>query len=251
MIKIKTPEEIEIMAEGGKKLAQIKNELRKMILPGAIPQDLDKKAEDLVHDLGGEPSFKMVKNYHWTTCININDGVVHGIPTKLPFRNGDIVKVDVGIFYKGFHNDSAFSAPVGEIPEKTKDFLDAGKEALKKSIAQAQVGNNIAQISKAMEESLTARGYTPVQDLTGHGAGRNLHEDPQIPCFWEGPVEVSPEIPEGAVLAIEVIYVQGENDLILSGEDGWTISTRDGKIAALFEETIVPIKNGPPRILTA
>lgn len=250
MIKIKTPEEIEIMKEGGKKLSLIKNELKKMIVPGAIPEEIDKRAEELIKDSGGEPSFKRVRGYHWATCINVNDGVVHGVPTKTPLIDGDIVKLDVGIFYKGFHNDSAFSVGVGEISGKNKDFLDAGMVALKKSIKAAVAGNRVSDISRAMEDTLTKRGYTPVRDLTGHGVGRELHEDPQIPCYWTGNSANSPKILQGATLAIEVIYTQGSPELVISRDDGWTITTLDGKIAALFEETIA-VTDGEPLVLSS
>ncbi|MBI2590722.1 MAG: type I methionyl aminopeptidase [Candidatus Blackburnbacteria bacterium] len=249
MFKVKTPEEIEIMREGGQKLALVKKELAKMVIPGALPSDLDKKAEELILSLGGEPSFKKVRDYRWTTCINVNDGVVHGIPGEKPFNEGDIVKIDVGIFYKGFHTDSAFSLPAGSTSAKNQDFLDAGKDALKKSIAQAVPGNRISDISLKMAEVLARRGYTPVRDLTGHGVGRQLHEEPMIPCFMPGNPANSPVIPEGAVLAIEVIYMQGKPDLVLL-DDGWTIVTQDGKIASLFEETIAVTAEGP-QILSA
>lgn len=250
MFKVKTKEQIEIMRQGGQKLAQIKRELAKMVVPGALPIDLDKKAEELCFSLGGEPSFKKVPGYYWTTCINVNDGVVHGIPGKIPFKDGDVVKVDVGILYKGFHTDSAFSAGAGELSNKNKDFLDAGKQALNASIEKAVVENKISDISSVMEKTLTSRGYTPVHDLTGHGVGKNLHEEPFIPCYLTGNPNNSPTIPQGATIAIEVIYTQGSFELVVSQEDGWTISTQDGKIAALFEETIAVTADGP-QVLTA
>ncbi|MEK7521244.1 MAG: type I methionyl aminopeptidase [Patescibacteria group bacterium] len=250
MINIKSKEEIEIMAEGGRKISKIKDELKKLMIPGAIPADIDKRAEELILEAGGQPSFKMVPKYRWATCININDGVVHGVPTKLPFKNGDIVKLDIGIFYKGFHNDTAFSVGIGEISRKDQDFLETGQQALKNSINQAISGNRVAHISRVLEETLTKKGYAPVRDLTGHGVGKNLHEDPQIPCYWVGDEKRSPVIPEGATLAIEVIYAQGSPELVLSGDDGWTIKTQDGKIAALFEETIA-ITDGEPLVLSS
>lgn len=244
MIYTKTKEEIEIMREGGKKLAQVKKELAKMVVPGALPIDIDKKAEELILSFGGTPSFKMVPKYHWTTCINVNEGIVHGIPGKTPFKEGDVVKVDVGIFYKGFHNDSAFTVGAGELSGKNKDFLEAGRHALRASIGEAVVGNRISDISQKMEKVLIGHGYTPVHDLTGHGVGRKLHEEPMIPCYWIGNPINSPLIPEGATFAIEVIYTQGSHELVLSS-DGWTIETRDAKIASLFEETIAVTAKGP------
>lgn len=248
MIKPKTAREIQIIREGGKKLAKIKGVLKEMIIPGALPSMLDRKAEKLVYSAGGKPSFKMVKGYHWTTCINVNDGVVHGVPGEVPLQKGDIVSVDVGIFYKGFHTDSAFTVPVGDVGWQKRIFLAIGEDALARSIAQAQAGRRISDISMTMQEVIEAAGYCPVRSLTGHGVGRKLHEEPQIPCFWQGDPEDSEIIPEGAVLAIEVIYTKGSPELSLS-EDGWTIATRDGKIAALFEETIAVV-DGKPLVLT-
>ena len=250
MINVRTNDELEIMAEGGRIISPIKDELEKLIIPGAIPKDIDKVAEELILKAGGEPSFKKVKGYDWTTCINVNEGVVHGIPNSIPFKEGDIVKLDIGIFYKGFHNDTAFTVGVGEISGKNKDFLDAGRQALKNSIKKAVAGAHVAEISKIMDETLTKRGYTPVRDLTGHGVGKNLHEEPQIPCYWEGDTGNSQVIPKGATLAIEVIYTQGAPELVLSSDDGWTISTKDGKIAALFEETIA-VTDGLPLVLSS
>lgn len=238
------------MAEGGRIISSIKDKLKKLIITGAIPAEIDKVAEKLILEAGGQPSFKKVKGYHWTTCINVNEGVVHGVPTNAPLKEGDIVKLDIGIFYKGFHNDTAFSVGVGETTGKNKDFLETGRQALKNSIKQAVAGNRVADISRTMQETLTNRGYTPVRDLTGHGVGKNLHEDPQIPCYWEGDVKNSQILPKGATLAIEVIYTQGSPELVLSGDDSWTIRTLDGKIAALFEETIA-VTDGQPLVLSS
>lgn len=249
MIKPKTKDEIEIMREGGQKLLQIKEELRKNILPGKSGKDIDKLADELITKAGGKPSFKMVKNYFWTTCININDGVVHGVPNKTAFKKGDIVSVDVGFFYKGFHTDTSFTVPVGKAPKETLQFLDIGKRALRESVHQMRSGRKISAVSKKMQKILEEGGYSPVRALTGHAIGRELHEEPHIPCFWD-PRLRDEIIPEGAVFAIEVIYTQGLPDLVLSTDDNWTISTKDGKIAGLFEETVVATKNSP-QILTA
>lgn len=250
MINIKTKEEIEIMREGGQKLARIKNRLREKIEPGAVPLELDRLAERLILEEGGKPSFKMVKNYYWTTCINKNDGVVHGIPNKTPLKEGDIASLDIAIFYKGFHTDAAFTVPVGEVNRETKRFLEAGREALGASVRQATVGNRVSHISRAIEKVLERYGYTPSRDLTGHGVGRNLHEEPMVPCFWEGGLESGVPLKEGMVLALEAIYMAGKPDITVSKEDGWTISTRDGKMAGLFEETVAVTDKGP-LLLTA
>ena len=247
---LKTPAEIELMLENGRKLDKIKKELKKLLIPGKTPLEVDKVAEGMILEAGGVPSFKMVKDYRWTTCININDGVVHGIPNNVPFEDGDIVSLDIGMFYKGFHSDSAFTVPVGKIPADTERFLEAGRRTLKACIKQAKIGKNITDISKTMQKTLEEAGYNPVRDLTGHGVGRNLHEKPFIPCFYDPARHTGEVIKEGAVLAIEVIYCMGSYELVLSGDDDWTISTKDGKIAALFEETVAVTKSGPI-VLTA
>lgn len=236
--------EIEIIAQGGRKLAKIKRALQPLIVAGATGLELDKKAEEMTAQEGGKPSFKMVPGYHWTTCVNVNDGVVHGIPNDMPFKNGDIVSVDVGIFYKSFHTDSAFTIPVGKVSPEVERFLAVGSNALSEAISCAKVGNRIADVAGAIGKVVAAAGYSPVRELTGHGVGRSLHEAPAIPCFWEGNRLDSDIISEGAVLAVEVIYTQGSPELVLA-EDGWTIATQNGKIAGLFEETIALVGGRP------
>lgn len=245
MIKAKNQKAQEAMQEGGRRLSRIKAELKKAVAPGVTPSELDKKAEKLISEAGGEPSFKMVPNYSWATCINVNQGVVHGVPSQVAFREGDLVSIDVGMFYRGFHTDTSFTVPTGNIDQQKQKFLQVGKNALKKAIREAVVGNRVAHISQAMQRVLEKAGFAPVRALTGHGIGRKLHEQPQIPCFWEGSITNSEVIPEGATLAIEVIYTLGSPDLVVSEADNWTIATRDGKIAGLFEETVLVTARGP------
>lgn len=243
-LTIKTKEEINLMAEGGAKLKEIKKKLAAMVKEGISTMDLENKASQLIEVSGGQASFKMVPGYHWATCVNLNLGVVHGIPSeKVVFKRGDLVSIDIGLFYKGFHTDTAISLGIGLSKEKQK-FLNAGRLALKKAIFQAKAGNRIFDISLAIQETIEEASYTPVYALVGHGVGRNLHEEPSIPGFVQGARERSPEIVPGMTLAIEIIYAQGKPDVVAS-EDGWTISTRDGKIAALFEETVAVTRHGP------
>lgn len=248
MIKPKTNEEIAIMQEGGHKLREIKETLRSNVREGVTPIELDQLAEKLIFEAGGEPSFKMVRDYKWTTCININEGVVHGIPTKRAFKAGDIVSVDVGMFYKGFHTDTSFTVAIGEVDKETESFLKTGVEALNQAIKAVKAGNRISDVSCAMQAVLEAQGYSPVKALTGHGIGRKLHESPYVPIYWTEGAE-DEIIPEGSTLAVEVIYTLGSSDLVLL-EDSWTINTKDGKIASLYEETVVATANGP-LVLTA
>ena len=248
MIKIKTDEEIKIMAEGGAKLARVKNALAKAVAPGVSAAEIDAMAFDLIKKEGAEVSFNKVPGYHWATCINVNEGLVHGIPVKsLVFKSGDIVSVDVGVYYKGFHTDTSVTVGLDLPPEKTK-FLNIGKSALANAISKAKVGNYLYQISEAIENAIEGAGYSTIKALVGHGVGRELHEDPQVPCFVPGKVEDSPILKPGMVLAIEVMYALGR-DAVEVLEDGWTIGMRDGKISALFEESVA-VTNKGPKVLT-
>ena len=243
-IIIKNPKEIEIMKEGGKKLAKVKNKLFQKVKEGVSAGEIDKLADELIEKEGGKASFKMVPGYEWATCVNINEGVVHGIPKKeIIFKKGDIVSVDVGMFYKGFHTDTSFSLGIDPDYELEK-FLSAGMKALAAAISRVKLGGRVYDISEAIEATLSDQGYVPIRALVGHGIGKALHEEPQIPCFTNGERSKSYEILEGAVFAIEVMYSKGNGNLKIS-KDGWTISTSDGKISGLFEDTIAVTKNGP------
>jgi methionyl aminopeptidase len=243
-ITIKSESDIKKMAEGGKKLYEIKKALVEKIEIGISASEIEKLADMLIKKSGGKASFKMVPRYSWSTCINVNSGVVHGIPHKhLKFRKGDIVSIDVGFFYKGFHTDTSITIGLG-VDKKKQKFLEAGKRALNGAINEAVVGNRIYDISKVIQNYLEGSGYQPIQALVGHGVGKELHEGPQIPCFVVGSRKETPEIYEGMVFAIEVMYTMGDPKIKID-KDGWTISTRDGKISALFEETVAVTKERP------
>lgn len=243
-IFIKTDEEIKIMMEGGKRLFKIKNEVKKNIKEGVKASEIEDIVTDLIKKAGGKPSFKMVPGYSWSTCVNVNDGLVHGIPKdSVVFNQGDIVSVDVGIYYKGFHTDTSFSVGVG-IDKDKQEFLKAGEKTLLKAIEQTRPGNRIYDISEKIEQTLKKHKLSPVKALVGHGIGKKLHEEPQVPCFVRGAKNDSPTIVKGMVLAIEVMYAKGRGTVRLD-EDGWTIATRDGKISALFEETVAIGSKGP------
>ncbi len=244
-IQIKTPDEIRIMAEGGRKLGKIKRKLMEEVKEGISAQEIDDLATRLIRREGSEPSFKMVPKYDWSTCVNINEGIVHGIPKKLVvFKKGDLVSVDIGLYYKGFHTDTSDSVGIDLDDEKQK-FLETGKMALNKAIDSLRVGNRIYDISEAIESVIKGGGYEPVRALVGHGVGRELHEEPQIPCFTDPRHKnSSPRIVEGMVMAIEILYSQGTGEVGVD-EDGWTISSSDGKITGLFEDTIAVTKKSP------
>jgi methionyl aminopeptidase len=243
-IEIKTPAEIRIMTQGGRKLGRIKKKLVDRVGPGVSAAEIEDLATELIKQEGGTSSFKMVPGYFWSTCINLNKGVVHGIPKKeIVFKNGDLVSIDVGLYYKGFHTDTSVSVLVGQ-DEKKQQFLAAGQEALSEAVKKAVVGGFLEDISRATESVLRKHGLNPVKALVGHGVGRQLHQAPAVPCFV-GPNFPKLELPEGLVLAIEVMYSAGKAEIETDPEDGWTIRTKDGKIAGLFEETVAITRDGP------
>lgn len=243
-LSLKSEEDIGKMSEGGKKLCRIKEALKKEIEEGVSAWEIEVLAESLIAKAYGMPSFKMVPGYSWATCINVNEGLVHGIPKKeVVFKERDVVSVDLGMFYKGFHTDCAFTVVVGE-GEETKKFLETGEKALDLAIKKAIKGNRVFDISKAVQNTVEEAGYSAIRALVGHGVGKMLHEEPQIPCFVSKPRKDSPEIVEGMVLAIEVMYCQGSPEVI-TASDGWTISMADAKMSGLFEETVAVTGRGP------
>lgn len=242
-ITIKSPEEVAIMREAGNKLRNVKKGLKKAVVAGENALAVEELAVKLIKKEGAETAFTKVKGYSWATCINMNDGVVHGIPKKdMVFKKGDIVSVDVGLYFNGFYSDTSFTVLVGADPRKAH-FLDIGQSALKNAIKEARPGKNLGDISRQIEDTLERAGFSPIRALVGHGIGRELHEDPMVPCFTGYP-EQNLKLVEGMVLAIEVMYTEGSPDIVLD-RDGWTIRTKDGKMAALFEETVAITKDGP------
>jgi len=247
-VSIKTAKEIEIMREGGRRLAQVREEVAAAAKPGSTGIALDKLADKLITKLGGEASFKMVPGYHWATCININETVVHGIPDGNRLHVGDVVGIDIGMYFKGFHTDTSttvvIQSAIGATNPKRIDFLEAGKAALAKALSVARPGKRIWDVSWAMQDTIEKKGYSVVKALTGHGIGRALHEEPAIPCFVVGDRKDSPKITAGMALAIEVMYNQGTDEVVYKNRDGWTIITADDKMSGLFEETVAVTENG-------
>ncbi len=242
-VSIKTPAEITLMWEGGAKLAKVKKQILAAIKPGVNAAEIEKLATEGIISQGGSPSFKMVPEYFWTTCINVNDGIVHGIPRKdLVFGKNDLVSVDLGMYYKGFHTDTSISVYLGSDP-KLVEMMAVGKKALKMAINEAREGNKLVDISLAMAKALKAGNFNPVESLVGHGIGRALHEYPPIPCLVTGAASEDITIKSGFVFAIEVMYTAGDPELV-TDSDGWTIRTQDGKMSGLFEETVAVTADG-------
>jgi methionyl aminopeptidase len=245
-IFLKSPEEISKMAEGGEILGSIMSQILEKIEPGLSTLEIDSWVEDRIINAGGEPAFKKVPRYHWATCTGINDEVVHSIPREDKIlEEGDLLKIDMGMWWRGFNTDMSWTVVVDEKKDEASvKFLGKGEEALEEAIKAARPGNRIGHVSKIIQDTVEGAGYHPVRILTGHGIGRALHEEPMIPGILTKSVEKTPEIVPGMTLAIEVIYNLGEGEVVLA-EDGWTILTKDGKISGLFEKTIAVTENGP------
>ncbi len=239
---VKTDAEIEIMKTAGMICAQALKEVLVNVKVGVNCRELDKIAHLEINNRSAQPSFMTVEDYKYTICTTINEQVVHGIPNERILKNGDILGIDIGALYKGYHSDLAISVPVGKISKENKKFLKVGEETLNMAIKKAIIGGHIGDISSTIEDSIVGAGYSIVKSLTGHGVGRELHEDPMIPGF--GKPKTGPIILENMVLAIEVIYTSGSGKVAIEN-DGWTISAVDGSLGGLFEKTVAISKNGP------
>lgn len=237
------------LTETGKKLSEVFSKVLSEMKVGKKLSEIDAFADSLIVGVGGQASFKTVPTYRWATCINLNEAIVHGIPDGKVIKEGDVVSLDMGMFRKGWHTDMAYTVQVqsskvkSQKYQETEKFLNAGKRALREAIKMARVGNRVGDISAAIQETIEGAGYHCVRELTGHGIGKNLHQEPWIPCVVFGDKKNTPPLKEGIALAIEVIYVAGDSRLVKSS-DGWTISTADGKISGLFEKTIIVGKKG-------
>lgn len=251
MIDSKTENEIELMVAGGKILADVMTTVLEQVQPGVSELELDRLAEKLIVQKGAEAAFKRVKGYRHTICTSTNDIVVHGIPTDYKFKEDDVVGIDCGVFYKGFNTDMAETVKVQSAKCKVKSsdggidrFLETGKKALEEAIEQAKPGNRVGHISKTIQDIVEGAGYSVVRSLVGHGVGKNLHEEPEVPGFLVGSINATPELVEGMTIAIETIYNMGKPDVVYGSDDGWTIKTKDGSLSGVFERTIAITKEG-------
>lgn len=246
MILYKTRDEIDIMAANGAILRECFEFARDFIRPGRTRNEIDEAIEKIILDRGAKPAFKGFQGYPASTCISVNDEVVHGIPDDRALVEGDIVGLDIGVVKDGYYADAARTYPVGRISKEAQRLLDITRAALDKGIAQAKPGNRLTDISHAVEMHARKNGLSVVRTLVGHGIGRQMHEEPQVPNF--GPPAQGPELREGIVIAIEPMLNVGTSD-VFTMEDGWTIVTVDHKLSAHFEDTVA-ITNAGPRILT-
>ncbi len=229
------------MAEACRIVAEVLDGIKQLVTSGITTIELDEFAESFIKKKGARPAFKGYKGYPATVCTSLNEQVVHGIPSQVKLKEGDILSLDIGVYYKGFYGDAAITLPVGGISDEAKKLLFATEDALQIGIEKAITGNKLSDISAAIQNCVESKGFSVVRDLVGHGIGRALHEEPQVPNF--GRPGQGPEIREGMTLAIEPMVNAGGWEVILL-DDGWTTVTKDKSLSAHFEHTIAVTKNG-------
>lgn len=247
VIQYKTEEEIDLMREAGKLLAQAHGEVAKLIREGVTTRELDRRAEEFIRDHGATPSFKGYNKFPFSLCLSPNSVVVHGFATDEPLQSGDILSVDCGVFLNGYHADSAYTYPIGEVAPEVQQLLTDTKDSLYKGIEQAVSGNRVGDISYAIQNYVAPKGYGVVRELVGHGVGAKLHEKPEVPNY--GKRGSGPKLQTGMTLAIEPMITLGKKEVVQE-KDGWTIRTRDKKPAAHFEHTVV-VRKDKAEILTS
>lgn len=245
-ISIKMPADLKVLKEAGKILASVIDEIKCSLKSGITTAEVNQKAEELITAYKVVSAFKGYRGFPSCICLSINEEVVHGIPGKRVLKDGDIVSLDIGIVYKGYYSDTAVTVGIGTIKPELQKLLDVTSESLFKGIEQACENNHLSDISHAIQKYAEANNFSVVREFVGHGIGKNLHEDPEIPNF--GLPHQGPELKEGMVLAIEPMVNLGDSATKILN-DGWTVATQDGKPSAHFEHTVAIGKNGP-EILT-
>ena len=246
-VTIKSEREIELMRESCRLLEEVHDELGRFIRPGISTLDIDRYGDELIRERNGIPNFLNYNGYPASICVSVNEEVVHGIPRKdRILKDGDIVSLDAGLIYKGYHSDAARTYPVGEVSPEIQQLIDATKQSFFEGIKKAVAGNHLYDISNAIADYIDGFGYGIVQDLVGHGIGTSLHEDPQIPNFRQ--VRRGIKLIPGMTLAIEPMINLGGYEVEWLDDD-WTVVTRDGLPSAHYENTIL-ITDGEPEILT-
>lgn len=240
MIEYKTEEDLHVLLEGADILGRAHGLVAELIRPGVKTSALDKVAEDFIKEHGGVPSFKGYNGFPFSLCISTNEKVVHGFPGDYELKEGDIVSIDCGVYYKGFHTDSAYTYPVGKVSKDIMDLLVRTRDSLYKGIEAAKCGNRIGDIGFAVQQYVESFGYTVVRELVGHGVGKSLHESPEVPNY--GKRGKGPKLKEGLVIAIEPMVNLGSRNVVQEA-DGWTIRTKDNKPSAHFEHTVAIFKD--------
>ncbi len=247
MIYYKTREEVAVMKEGAEILGRAHGEVAKRVQPGVKTEELDRIAEEYIRDHGGIPSFKNYNGFPAALCISVNENVVHGFPGAYELREGDIISVDCGVYYKDFHTDSAYTYPVGTVSDEVIQLLKVTKESLYKGIEQAVVGQRIGDIAFAVQDHVEKYGYGIVRELVGHGVGKHLHEGPEVPNY--GKRGRGTKLQDGLVIAIEPMVNLGTRNVVQES-DGWTIRTVDRKPSAHYEHTVAIFKEGTEVVTT-
>lgn len=246
-VEIKSRDEIALMREAGRIVSEILDELEKAVAPGVTTWDLDALSEKLIYQKGARPAFKGYHGFPACLCASVNDEVVHGIPSKRrKLREGDLMKLDFGVVYRGFFGDSARTVPVGKVSPEAQALVDATRQALHKGIQAMVAGNRLGDIGHAVQSYVEARGFSVVRLFSGHGIGRRLHEAPDVPNY--GQPGSGMKLRPGMVLALEPMVNQGTDEVMVL-EDQWTAVTRDSKLSAHFEHTVL-ITEGGPEVLT-
>ncbi len=246
MIILKSKEEIDRIRESNRIVAEVLRKLEEMIAPGITTKDIDGLAEEMAKKHEARPAFKGYRGYPASVCTSLNSEVVHGIPSSRELQEGDIISLDFGIYFKGYYGDAAITVPVGDVTDRGKKLIRVTEESLYKGIDEARPGNRLGDISAAVQEHVEAAGFSVVRDFVGHGIGKGLHEDPQIPNY--GTRGRGIVLREGMVFAIEPMVNEGTFDVTVTG-DGWTVVTKDGKLSAHFEHTVA-IRDSGPEILS-
>lgn len=241
MITIKSKREVELLKKAGNIVYQTHQYLKPYIKEGITTKELDKLAEDFIRSKDATPSFKGYEGFPSTLCTSINSEVVHGFPSDRKLKNGDIISIDIGACYKGYHGDSAWTYTVGEVDEKTRKLLEDTKKSLFIGLAQVKPGNRIGDIGYAIEQYAHKHNLGVVKELCGHGVGTSVHEDPEVPNY--GVKNTGPKLKEGMVIAVEPMLTLGRPDIFVHNND-WTIDTQDGSLSAHFEHTVVVTKDG-------
>jgi methionyl aminopeptidase len=242
VIVCKSPAELEKMRAANALVAEVLGELAVMVAPGVSSLDLDAAAEKMVRAAGAEPAFKGYRGFPNTLCTSVNEQVIHGIPSKTPLVEGDIISIDMGVKMGGFYGDSAVTVPVGRISDEAARLLRVTQESLEKGIEQVRLGGRVSDIGHAIQQHVEAAGFSVVREFVGHGIGASLHEEPQIANY--GDPGRGPRLAEGMTLAIEPMVNAGKPGVKMLS-DGWTAVTRDGSLSAHFEHTVAVTKNGP------
>lgn len=243
---IKTPEEIKIMAEGGKILATVLKEIEKMAVAGITTLELDRAAEALILAAGAKPAFKGYEGFPYSLCASVNDVIVHGYPSDYKLKDGDIVGLDLGVLWKGYNTDMAVTVAVGGVDFETKRLMNVAKTALRLGIKKARAGVTTGDVGNTIQRYIEDQGFGIVRDLQGHGIGKNVHEDPGVPNY--GQRHKGTKLEAGMVICIEPMITMGSH-VLKRAKDGYGFATKDGSLAAHFEHTLV-IGNDGARVLT-